>query len=205
MAQFHPAAQMVQDDVGAMQRALDAAFTRVDGPFRSFEESLVAFARANYGLRLANGRCAQSGRAGCTGLHYDPEGLYAAPSLEAALEFEGAATTFNGTIPGSFGSDFVEVSLDLTAHGEPLMIQVQGNDAGVRFRVQVWRLAPGIGAPRAVTPAPELVPQNGEGTFVYAIPAVDWQAYNRLAVIITRVDANENEDPLGAYQITFIT
>jgi hypothetical protein len=36
---------------------------------------------------------------------------------------------------------------------------------------------------------------------VYVILAIDVTTYNRLGLIITRVDAKENSDPVGEYTI----
>ena len=98
--------------------------------------------------------------------------------------------------------DFIEVDLDLLAHRKPLAIRFQGAGTTARFNVQLWRLGPGIGGPRSVTPAPEHVRQEAEGAHVYVIPALDWRKFNRLALIITRLDPDENADPLGGYTIT---
>ncbi len=54
--------------------------------------------------------------------------------------------------------------------------------------------------PRAITLQPETVPQNRDGAHVYVIPGVDVSAYDRLALIITRLDPDEAIDS-GAYFI----
>ncbi len=68
--------------------------------------------------------------------------------------------------------------------------------------MQIWKLGPGIGKPRAVTPEPEAIQAGEDGAQVYFIPEVDWRAYNRLAVIITRVDADEAADSVAGYELT---
>jgi hypothetical protein len=197
----HHAHQGAGDAVTSMKNAMDAVFACADGPFGSFDESLAAFARANYALRLANGRCAAE-PSKCAGSFYDPEQEYADPPLAAELDYEGDLLNYNGAIPVSYGTDFVEVNLDLSAHERPLTVQIHGEGTAARFSVQLWKLGPGIGKPRAITPVPEWVRPDASGAQVYVIPAVDWRAYNRLALIITRVDAGEATDSIGSYELT---
>ena len=47
-----------------------------------------------------------------------------------------------------------------------------------------------------------MVPQAGGGAHVYTIPQLDTSAYDRLGLIITRLDADETGDPVGSYRIT---
>ena len=58
--------------------------------------------------------------------------------------------------------------------------------------------------PLAVTPRPEIARQttDGGGAHVYTIPSLDTTAYDRLALIITRLDPDETLDPVGAYTVT---
>jgi hypothetical protein len=44
-----------------------------------------------------------------------------------------------------------------------------------------------------------VIPQNQGDAHAYAIPQIDTTTYNRLAIIVTRVDGEENSDPVGAY------
>jgi hypothetical protein len=188
-------------DVGAIQRAMDAALARVDGPFRNYEESLIAYARANYALRLQNGRCESPEATQCDGRHYDPEAIYHAPALEAELDFRGEHATYGGDIPSSFGMDFVEVKLPRGVHGQPLSIMIKNESDVARFNVQVWQLGPGYAGPTALTTAPAIMLPQPDGTHTYSIAQIDTLAYNRLGVIITRVDAAEDIEPQGRYKI----
>lgn len=192
----------VPRDVGAMQQALDAAFARVDGPFRNYEESMIAYARANYALRLQNGRCGSPEATQCDGRYYDPEAIYLAPALEAELDFRGERVTYGGDIPNSFGTDFIEVKLPRGVHGQPLNIVIKSESDVARFSVQVWQLGPGYADPTALTAAPEILPSQPDGTHTYSIAQIDTLAYNRLGVIITRVDAAEVVEPFGQYRLT---
>jgi hypothetical protein len=193
--------QSAGDVVTSMKRAMDAAFARTAGPFGGFDESLVAFAQATYALRLANGRCTEELTL-CAGSLYDPEQGYAEPPAQAELEYEGTRLNYDGAIAASYGTDFLEVNLDLSTHKRPLTVQINTEGTAAQFSVQLWKLAPSVGKPRAVTLGPELVRRDASGAQVYAIPAVDWRAYNRLALIITRVDAEETSAPSGSYYVT---
>jgi hypothetical protein len=194
--------------VGGMAAALDRAFARLDGPFQSFEESLIAFARTNYALRLENGRCIEIDLASCGGRYQDPNEVYAEPALEAVLDYggvsaaDGSGITYEGSISSSYGMDFVDVRLDPTLKGQPLTIKVHGMGDTARFNVQIWQLGPGVVKPRAITPQAESVPQNEDSVHVYLIPKLDTTTVNRLALIITRLDANETADSVGSYQVT---
>jgi len=190
------------DIVAAVGSVMDRAFQRLDGPFQSFEESLIAFAWANYALRLENGRCASDDRAVCGGTYYDPDGMYQDPPLEARLSYKGGTRTYDGAIPASFGMDFVQVSLDPALHSQPLTVTLQSEGSIARFSVQIWELSPGRPKPRALTPHPEIVPRNKGGAHVYVIPQVDRTACDTLALIITRLDPDETVDPAGNYRIT---
>ncbi len=188
--------------VQGMPQVMDRVFARVEGPFATFEESLVAFSRANYALRLANGRCALADATECQGLYFDPQGAYAKPPLEEETRYDGRAVEVEGAIPASYGMDFLEVALGRGAHDGALTISVQGEGAGARFDVQIWKLGPGYAGPRAITPQPETAAVDGSGAHRFVIPQVDTLAYNRVALIITRLDADEATDPVGGYHVT---
>jgi hypothetical protein len=182
--------------------AINATFARLGGPYHDFQESLIAFSRANYALRLENGRCAVMGPSECAGRYYDPELMYGHPVLETHIQYDGFGRAYKGAIPSSYGMDFLEVGLDAPMLGQPLTIRFQGTGDVARFNLQVWRLKWGEEGPRAVTPQPEVVGQEPDGAYVYHIPALDMTAYDRLALIITRLDSDESVDPVGAYHIT---
>ena len=189
------------DILVSLEEVMNRTFDRFDGPFRTFEDSLIAFGRANYGLRLENGRCAAADPAQCGGFYYDPAGIYKRPPLEAELAYDGAALSYDGGIPSSFGTDFVEVHLDPVATGRPLTVKVQAEGPVSRFNVEIWKLSSGASGSRWVAPQPEIVPQNQDGVHAYTISNLDG-TNNRLAVIITRLDGDESTDSAGAYHIT---
>jgi hypothetical protein len=194
---------------------MDQAFADASCPFGSYEESLVAFTRAIYALRLEGGRCVAPGTPHGCGF-YDPGLLYRDPPVS---EIVYAAETITYApqeqprpvgIPSSFGVDFVDVLLNPAADGQALTLEVRGiPGAAAEFVVEVHKLMDpgGHGRPRPVSSqanAPEtLVPANADGVLSYVIPAVDTSVYNRLGLIITRVDAMESSDPIGEYTISF--
>jgi hypothetical protein len=192
-----------------MDRALEGSSC----PFKTYEESLIAFARAIYALRLDGGRCIESGTpAGCG--FYDPYGLYYDPPL-STITYTGTTITYTGAdhrhqdgIGSSFGMDFVDVMLDPAADGQPLTLEFHpapGADAA--FNVQLWKLmGSGTGArpqrvPAGVTTTEVLMQANPDGHLFYVVSAIDTTAYNRLGLIITRLDAQEDSDPVGEYTI----
>jgi hypothetical protein len=201
------------DVVSGIGEVMNRAFSRVAGPFQTFEASLIEFARANYALRLENGRCASQDASMCGGRYFDPQALYAAPTLEALLQYDGQQLTtivaqgqgdssrYRGAIPSSYGMDFIEVDLDPTVLGQPATVRVQAEGQGARFSVQIWRLRRGDLFPSALVSAPEVVPQDSDGAHTVVIRQLDNEC-NRLALIITRVDPNEATDSVGAYTVT---
>jgi hypothetical protein len=208
--QYHPDIEV------ALGSVMDAALARFDGPIQTFEESLIAFARANFALHLENGRCKAADPAGCEGNYYDPHSIYTAPPLEAELRYGGTTLTYEGAIPASFGMDFVQVHLDRDLYGQPVTITLQSE--GARFDVQIWKLDGGradpgaaiLGSklgdgrtkPRALTLHPETMSEGHGNIYVHSIPHLDPREYDRLAIIITRLDADEGIDPMGNYRIT---
>ena len=104
--------------------------------------------------------------------------------------------------------DFVDVVLDPATDGQPLTLEFYGAPgADAEFRLQLWRLLdPGDGTRLRRVPAQTMAPDvltsaDADGHLVTVIPAIDTAAYNRLGLIITRVDARESSDPVGAYTI----
>jgi hypothetical protein len=194
------------DLVGTLPQVMDRALAGSSCPFQTYRESLVAFARALYGLRLDGGRCAAPGiPAGCS--FYDPHHQYLEPAL-SAITYAGARQEHRGGIAGSFGIDLIEVALDPAADGQSLVLEFYGAPSGdARFDLQLLPLldsGPG-GKPRPIPAgraAMELLSKSDpDGRQVYIIRAIDTALYNRLGLIITRLDARETLDPLGEYTI----
>jgi hypothetical protein len=128
--------------------------------------------------------------------------MYLTPRPEAERDFDGSQLTFSGSIPSSYGMDFIEVNLNDVSSGRALSVEFEGSGDVARFNVQVWGLRLGEARLRAVTPKPDIVPQNGDGVHVYVVQGPDAMAYDCLALIITRLDPDETMDPTGSYTIT---
>jgi len=205
------------DIEAGIAEVMDAAFARAGGPFASFEESLTAFSAANYALRLENGRCTGEAPGACDGKYLDPDSIYSAPALVAELEVQGAGTVvYSGAVPALGGTDLIEVQLDRSLQDRPLTIAFEGQ--GARFSVQVWKLRSGAGGdssarklgeqagggstrPRALTPQPERISVNGRDNAVARLSDPDSSGCDRLALIVTRLDAAQGE-LTGSYRLT---
>jgi hypothetical protein len=193
------------DLVRAMPGIMDRALAGSACPFQTYAESLTAFARAIYTLRLEDGRCTTPGTPDGCGF-YDPNNQYLYPPV-STITYAGVDQQLAGEIKSSFGIDFVDVVLDPAAAGHPLTLEFYGAPgAGATFNVQLWQLVEsGPGArPRRLPgqTVPEvLTATNVDGHLSTVIPAIDTTATNRLGLIITRVDPRESSDPIGAYTI----
>jgi hypothetical protein len=208
----------------ALPTVMDATLARQSGPFQTFEESLVAFAEANYALRLdpQDGRCVVEGLAGCKNRYYDPNRTYTAPPLENELNYGGSTFSYSGDIPASFGMDLIEIHLDEDQDGQPLRIVFQGEG---RFSVQVWELGGGAHAGMgstgntaalslasdtgrggeqlyASTPHPRTLDEGNGNSYIEWIPNLDILEWDRLALIVVRLDAQDEADSTGEYTIT---
>jgi hypothetical protein len=131
--------------------------------------------------------------------------MYADPPVEAELAYRGDRLSHAGSIPTSYGMDFVEIDLNPTLLGQAITVKVQGEGGTARFNVEVWRLGPGEEKPRALTAAPENAAQSGNSTHEYTISGQDTTDCDRLTLIITRLDPHETADPEGNYQVTVDT
>jgi hypothetical protein len=207
--QYHP------DIERSLGQVMDTALARADGPFQTFEESLIAFSQANYALRLGHGRCTTADRAGCGNKYDDPHYVYVTPPLEATVDYGGSRLVHEGAIPASFGMDFIEVNLrDL--HDQPIRLVIQSQ--GARFSVQVWALR-GAGAnpeditqvwteqsggtkPYALTPQPAFTLRSKGDLDAEVVLRRDTAQCDRVALIVTRLDADEGLDAAGDYVIT---
>jgi hypothetical protein len=203
------------DIVDGLPGVMDAALVRAGGPFASFEDSLAGFARANYALRLQDGRCTTGAGDGCEGRHYDPDSIYPDPSLAAELHYDGKDQRYDGSVAASYGTDLIEVYLDPSLRGQRVTVTLEST--GARFALQVWevngnqadREAARLGAklgdvggrPRALTAQPTNVQAGRDGSHRFTISQVDPARCDRLALIITRLDAGEHLDPVGSYRI----
>jgi hypothetical protein len=182
-------------------------------PFQTFRENLQSFARAIYLLRLEGGRCtAPAMPAGCG--FYDPNHLYVSPPA-ATITYSGERIVFSASdqpyprgISSSFGIDFVEVELELGAQGQALGLEFYGDPQGVaEFGVEIWGLVDDGIPYRVETALARVVPSlHLTATMIgrrllFDIPEIDAGKADRLALIITRLDGDEDSDSVGAYTI----
>jgi hypothetical protein len=194
---------------GIMDKALKSSLC----PFTTHEESLIAFAQSIYALRLDGGRCIEPGiPAGCG--FYDPHGVYRDPQIKT-ITYKGTASTYSDKdqifpagINSSFGMDFVDVTLDPITDGQSLTVEFYSDQlTEAEFNVQIWMLIDsdsGMSRPRVTNiMATEKILARGNpaGRLFYVIPAIDMTKFNRLGLVITRIDAKEGSDPIGAYSI----
>jgi hypothetical protein len=206
--------QSSTDLVRGLPVIMDQAFADASlCPFQDYEESLVQFARAIYALGVDGGRCTEpSTPAGC-GL-YDPHNLYNDPRVDTTtytgttITYDAAGQLYPPGIRSSFGMDFVDVILDATVDGQPLTLEFYGAPgSAAEFNVQLWKLADSGGGARPrrvgpdITTAETLTRVNSDGHLIFVIPEIDTTAYNRLGLVITRLDAKEALDPVGEYTI----
>jgi len=196
------------DLVETMPAIMTQALEDSPCPFRTYEESLQAFARAVSALRLEGGRCTEPRfPTGCG--FYDPHELYDDPPYSTIL-YSGEAITYTrlsqpypAGIPSSFGIDFVDVALDPSLDGQSLTLEFHSAREGeAEFAVQIWSLMlPRDGSrPRPASPV-VLMTKNSDEHLAYVIPAINTAECNRLGLVITRIDAKESLDPEGAYTV----
>jgi hypothetical protein len=202
------------DIASAMPLIMDRALAGTGCPFSTYRNSLVAFARSLYALHVQGGRCMSWGESGICGL-YDPNHLYSSPMV-SQIAYTGVPLIYTGTsitsnapkqphtagIPSSFGIDFLEIDLAGMNGGQALTLEVYGEpEAAAEFRVQVWALGGERGQSVPVGETLTLS-SNAQGHWLYTFPALDTGIIRRLAVILTRVDTQEQVDPVGAYTVT---
>jgi hypothetical protein len=132
--------------------------------------------------------------------------VYTDPRLEAELEYDGAILGYSGAIPASYGMDFLEISLTPELKDQPLTIRCEGDGTTARFHVQIWSLGTREGEAQTFTPNPEIIAYDvyGNDDPGYLIPHLDTTLYDKLVLIITRLDPGEMADAQGDYHITLV-
>jgi hypothetical protein len=194
------------DLVGHLPAIMDEALQSSSCPFQTHADSLRAFSAAIHALRLEGGRHTGPGSAAGYGF-YDPEALYYNPPV-STVAYSGEEVIYSAAeqphpagIPSSFGTDVVEVALDAAVDGTALTIAVRGAaGSAAQFQVQLWQIDDG-GTGEQIGPQESLEGIEGDGQFVYSVSEIDTTAHSRLSLVITRADAAEGTDPVGAYTI----
>ncbi len=190
----------------ALPRVLDVALR--DTPacaFHSYDESLVHFSRAIFLLRLEDGRCPASGSSANCGF-YDPHKLYLTPPAEEFLVRAGSTAQINGSISTSYGIDLIELQLDPSAEGKTLKL-VFKNISGVedKFNVEVWETrqiqnGTQTEAYSAQSDKPKSM-RTENGLVTMEISNLSVNEFNRLGLIIARIDPNGNRSGSGRYLV----
>ena len=133
-------------------------------------------------------------RTGCTG-------------IPAEITYTGAEQMHSGQIWSSYRMVAVDVKVDPTADGQALTIEFSGASDSTEFSIELLQLMDsGTGArPQRIaaqSAAPEVITStDADGHLTYSIAEIDTAECNRLGLIITRTDGNEDSDPFGQYTI----
>jgi hypothetical protein len=194
------------DVTAALPRILDAALQATPTcAFHSYEESLIHFARAIYLLRLEDGRCSTSDHSNDCGF-YDPQKLYQTPPAEDYMIQTGSTTQINGSISTSYGIDLIELELDPSAEGKALKLIFKNiSDPESEFNVQLWtvKTLQREGEPESYSAqmgeSESMRTENGYLTI--EIDNLSIAEFNKLGLIITRMDSSENTEASGRYLI----
>jgi hypothetical protein len=135
--------------------------------------------------------------------------MYTIPKWAARISYRGSTLTYDGSIPVSYGTDLIEVSLDSGLEGNALTIAFCSQ--GAHFGVQAWQLHEDDVGPRRVaraqtgvhgrTPHPQALSGDCSQSCTYTIPHLDAPQIDRLALIVVRLDPDETTDPVGSYQV----
>ncbi len=189
------------DIVSALEAVMNQTFAQTDSPFASFDDSLIAFARANYALRMHDGRCKEEDFTQCGGRYYDPSSMYVAPALEAELDYDGTRLSYEGAVPASFGMDFIEINLDGDEMRQSIQITLEGMREVSQFSVQVWPIAKAIPFDYVLTDNPVDMVRDEHGVYSYVMDNLDVVTGLKLALIITRLDTAESSDSSGLYTV----
>ena len=194
--------------VQSLPGLMDRVFENVPScPFRTYAESLEHFARAIYQLKLENGRCLIPGIPADCGF-YDPNGLYPLPPVRH-LKLAPAMEPVAGGIAGSFGIDYIDLSVGPEISGRSLAIGFAGaSGSGGVFSLQIYEIItlddqPSQPAYMVQYRQPVTLRQDAAGgNLVYEIDGTDTGNIDSLGLIITRLDGNEKVNA-GEYELTF--
>lgn len=176
--------------------------------FDTYRESLVQFARAIYLLRVEDGRCPAIQSFSQCGF-YDPHHLYNVPRAEVHPVPADQPAIFVGSIPASYGIELIELDLDQVSQGQALKV-IFKNLSGPEheFNVEVWRLQ-GSGDDRPSRPhlASGGQPQSLQiqnGSALLEIEEINDMEFDRLGLVITRVDPHEDQAAAATYAIELV-
>ena len=197
------------DVTEALPRILDIALKATPScTFRTYDESLIHFARAIYLLRLGDGRCSTPNDSIYCGL-YDPYKLYQTPHAEDYLIQADSTTQINGSISTSYGIDLIELELDRSTEGKTLKLIFKNiSDPENEFNVELWKIKTlqSESAPEtclAQTDEPKST-RTENGYLTMEIANLSVNDFNGLGLIITRMDSYEDTEASGRYLIQLL-
>jgi hypothetical protein len=194
------------DVAGALPLILDRALQSTPScAFRSYEESLIHFARAIYLLRLADARYPDSIRLrGFTDLHH----LYQTPPAKSFLVTAETATEIEGSIPSSYGIDLIDLALSTSMRGKNLKIFfADASRSSPEFHVEVWktRTLQGEEGTQPTQLVGHILLTGKDGILTLELEDIGLTTFDGLGLIITRTDPYEDTETTGAYSIQLLT
>lgn len=197
------------DVTEALPRILDIALKATPScTFRTYDESLIHFARAIYLLRLEDGRCSTPNDSTYCGF-YDPYKLYQTPHAEDYLIQADSTTQINGSISRSYGIDLIELELDPSTEGKTLKLIFKNiSNPENEFNVELWKIKTlqSESAPEsylAQTDEPKST-RTENGYLTMEIANLSVNDFNGLGLIITRTDSYEDTEASGRYLIQLL-
>lgn len=197
------------DVTEALPRILDIALKATPScTFRTYDESLIHFARAIYLLRLEDGRCSTPNDSTYCGF-YDPYKLYQTPHAEDYLIQADSTTQINGSISRSYGIDLIELELDPSTEGKTLKLIFKNiSNPENEFNVELWKIKTlqSESAPEsylAQTDEPKST-RTENGYLTMEIANLSVNDFNGLGLIITRMDSYEDTEASGRYLIQLL-
>jgi hypothetical protein len=190
--------QASNDLVTGIASVMDKALAGSKCPFQSYADSLQAFSGYLYSLRMETIRCQD-----CR--HQDFEGLYKPPRAEE-IHLSAEGSMYADRVESSYGMDFIEIGLNENEQAVPLKIEFSAQGQDSRFAVQLWKLRKADGEPVPPTPLAAPVPTQAESgvSLAYELDGVEAAQLERLALVITRLDALDKATLEGSYTLAFV-
>jgi hypothetical protein len=195
------------DLAGSLPHVMDVALKNTSScEFDNYEESLTAFARSIYLLRLKSGSCPMVNKYSNCGF-YDPYDLYQRPNAIKLVVAQDKSAQINDKIPSSYGIDLLELGLDPSLRGRTLKITFESkSDSVEQFNIELWHISSSsTGSDAQRLPVHNLVTQavhTENGKAILEVPVPDLVNFDGLGLVITRVDPGEGLENSGLYQIT---
>jgi hypothetical protein len=173
--------------------------------FRSYEESLVHFARAIYLLRLEDGRCSSSSHGPNCGF-IDPHQVYARPPVDRYSITSDNVTEIGGAIPSSYGIDLIELELSPSVESKRLkLIFTSNSNQNLAFHIEVLKTRCGNeqegSEHRSIQVDIPISVDMDNGYTTIEIENLSRDDLDGVGLILTRMDPYEAIETTGAYLI----